>query len=122
MYVARVFCPRKKIEDGEKDTRSPQRRMCAWNGVGGGVDVWPVSQSTQGQVDQVSPVVKEESYFARIELSRLPNPAEVLSSSDGGVVPKHKVAGEIGLELSLPVPRRVLETQIGVDGYLERID
>jgi len=56
-----------------------------------------------------SPVVKDESYFAP-DASKVANLAEALSSSDGGVAPKHKVAGKIGLELSSHVPRRGVRT------------
>jgi hypothetical protein len=53
----------------------------------------------------VSPVLKDESYFA-LDASKVANLAEVPSSSDGGVAPKQELAGKIGLELSGHVPRR----------------
>jgi hypothetical protein len=48
------------------------------------------------QVKQkVSPVVKEERYFAPNDDAQGGGPAGDQSSRDGGVVPKHKVPGEI---------------------------
>ena len=105
--MARVPSPAKSTRGcGEQKTDSPLTRRCVRNGVGGEAGVSPLN-------DRLADELKRFAGGERGELlrsnrpSRVANPAEALSSSDGGVAPKRKVAGKIGLELSSPVPRRV---------------